>query len=655
MRINSKHLGLASGLLAGLLASTEPALAQNWVPTSAPIEDWSAVISSANGSNIVATSSGDGIYVSTNGGLKWTRTSAPTNDWAALAGSSDGRKLIAAASPGAIYTSSDAGDTWKTSAPKTNHWFGLASSADGTRLAAVASLDGIFTSADSGATWNQVTGIAQQQWYAIASSADGMELVAAAEPGFILMSTDGGQTWVTNTTWSTNKQTLSWSALTVSADGSRLAAFAQFDGVYISTNSGMSWFRTPTTNDAWYAATVSDDGLTLYAASSRALYLSTNGGGNWSQAESSGRPWMSLACAADGSNPFAALQGGIYVPITSPAAAASGSFQGSYQGLFYETNELSVQSSGFFNATINRKSRFTAKLQLEGRTYPFSGRFSGGASSNSILRTNLSPLTVVLRPDPKGNALDGSVSDGTWIAELGANRAVYSKTNKPSQAGQKFTLAMSARAGRLAVGDGTSQPGGVGFGSLSVDNAGNVGFRGTLDDGTPLSQSTFVSSLGQWPLYKSLYGGKGLLIGWLAFVSQPTNDLSGAVSWIKSAQVKGKLYPAGFTNETETIGSIYGWTNNAPFNWQTGQVALVSATILSTNQITLNKTNNTWTGAQNLKFKFNQPAGLFNGRVINTNRRSVGFNGVMLQKQNIGVGYFLGTHESGVVVVGPAH
>src|SRR5262249_12814758 len=120
MRINSKHLFLASlSLLAGLV-NTEHAQGQNWVSTTAPVEDWSAIISSANGSNIVATSSGDVIYISTNGGLKWTRTSSPTNDWATLAGSSDGRKLVAAASPGAIYTSSDAGDTWKTSAAITN-------------------------------------------------------------------------------------------------------------------------------------------------------------------------------------------------------------------------------------------------------------------------------------------------------------------------------------------------------------------------------------------------------------------------------------------------------------------------------------------------------------------------------------------------------
>jgi hypothetical protein len=308
-------------------------------------------------------------------------------------------------------------------------------------------------------------------------------------------------------------------------------------------------------------------------------------------------------------------------------------------------------------------------LQLAGNTYSFSGRFSGGASTNSIPRTNpsrlsgstnsiihtnLSPLTVVLRPDPAGNALDGTVSDGTWTAELAANRAVYSRTNKPPQAGKKFTMAMSARGGRLAVGDGAFQPGGVGFGSLSVNKAGILAFRGTLDDGTSISASTFISSSWQWPLYRSLYGGKGLIIGWLTFVNQSTNDINGAVSWIKSAQV-GKLYPAGFTNETETIGSLYRWTNSTPpFNWNTGQVTLVGPSILSTNQITLDRTNYTWTGGQNLKFKINGPAGVFNGRVVNlTNSRPVGFNGVVLQKQNIGAGYFIGVHETGIVVVGP--
>jgi hypothetical protein len=257
--------------------------------------------------------------------------------------------------------------------------------------------------------------------------------------------------------------------------------------------------------------------------------------------------------------------------------------------------------------------------------------------------------------------LDGTVSDGTWTAELGANRATYSKTNKPPQAGNKYTLAMSApiNGGSLVIGDGASQPGGVGFGTFSVDKLGNLRFRGKLDDGTTLSEGTFVSSVGQWPLYASLYSGNGLVLGWFTFVSQPTNDLSGAVSWIKLAQAKGKLYPGGFTNESGTIGSSYRFTNNLPvFNWTTGQVALVSSRLLSqnlTNRITLSPTNHIWTGEGNLKFKITTPAASFSGRDISpTNEKPISFSGVVLQKQNTGLGYFLGTHEAGIVVVGPA-
>jgi hypothetical protein len=191
---------------------------------------------------------------------------------------------------------------------------------------------------------------------------------------------------------------------------------------------------------------------------------------------------------------------------------------------------------------------------------------------------------------------------------------------------------------------------------VSVDTAGNVAFRGKLNDGTPLVEKTFVSTSAQWPLYASLYGNKGLLIGWLSFLTTPGSDVAGAVSWIKLPQPQTQFYPAGFTNETETIGSIYRFTNGFPaLNWRTGQVAMVSASILTqniTNRVTLNPTNNTWAGEEDLKFRINAPTGLFNGRTANPSTgKAVVFNGVVLQRQNTGFGYFLGRHQTGVVLV----
>jgi hypothetical protein len=138
-------LRMALGVLSGLLAVVNPALAQTWIQTSAPTEYWQSVASSANGTKLVAAAPGAPIYTSSDSGATWTASSSPITNWTCVASSSDGTNLVAVVgfglsyptNAGLIYTSADAGGTWTaTSAPSTN-WSGVASSSDGTKLTAV--------------------------------------------------------------------------------------------------------------------------------------------------------------------------------------------------------------------------------------------------------------------------------------------------------------------------------------------------------------------------------------------------------------------------------------------------------------------------------------------------------------------------------------
>src|SRR3989442_1029319 len=96
-------------VLAGLLTAVNPAFAQSWMQTSAPITNWTSIASSADGSKLVAVANPGPIYTSTNSGDTWTPTSAPTTNWQAVASSADGGRLIAVVNGGGIYTSPDAG------------------------------------------------------------------------------------------------------------------------------------------------------------------------------------------------------------------------------------------------------------------------------------------------------------------------------------------------------------------------------------------------------------------------------------------------------------------------------------------------------------------------------------------------------------------
>jgi hypothetical protein len=321
---------------------------------------------------------------------------------------------------------------------------------------------------------------------------------------------------------------------------------------------------------------------------------------------------------------------------------------GTYHGLFYVTNDAAEESSGSFVATVTKTGAFSAKLCLGAGSYSYSGEFSlTGLASKSIQRPGLTPITVELQLGLTNGPLTGAISDGAWTADLVADVAVYSKANPAPQAG-KYTLLIPGSE------NASAQPGGNGFGAVTVSESGNVTFSGILGDGTPVTSTSIVSSEGQWPFYASLYGGKGSILGWLSFTNEGV--ISGQTGWFKQPQATAKLYPGGFTNSAEAIGSIYQYTNGLPLlGFTEGQLSLTNGNLAQsiTNQIVLGADNQaTDPGGDKLTFK--PSSGLFKGSVMNpATGKPITVNGVVLQNQHFGAGYFLGTTESGSVLLTP--
>lgn len=183
------------GSHGGIYTSTNSGI--NWSQTTAPIEPWTSVASSADGTFLVAAAYDTGpptipVYVSTNSGMTWLPIASPTNmNPTCVAASVDGRKLVLAGADVVntgnwpIYTSTNYGNSWTSNdlAPYSYWWSGVASSADGTRLVAVANAGGcLFTSTNSGATWvsNGVPTQSFFNWLGVAASADGTKLAAAS-------------------------------------------------------------------------------------------------------------------------------------------------------------------------------------------------------------------------------------------------------------------------------------------------------------------------------------------------------------------------------------------------------------------------------------------------------------------------------------------
>jgi photosystem II stability/assembly factor-like uncharacterized protein len=645
--MDTKRFGLYVAAVGGLILRAYPSLAQSWIPTSAPSQGWTAVASSADGKRLAAVTYNGGIYISGDGGTRWTAAGAPRQRWTSIASSADGTKLAAVASPGAIYISQNSGTTWKAVEASSNAWFSAALSSDGSRLIAAADHSGVFLSRDSGATWTTTLNSTNQEWYATACSSDATALAAAADPGPLCILIDGGATWTTS-----NVPILSWTRVTSSADGVKLAAAAALDGIYTSTNSGANWIKTSAPAEAWSGMAAAADGTRLAATVfNGGIYTSTDGGQTWKKTDAEPMAWSAIACSSDGSNLVATVfNGGIYVP------GASSARPGTYQGLFYDTNNLAPESSGFLTASITKQGNLTGKLQLAGKRYSVSGQFrTDGFVSNTITRPKLAPLTVLLQSVSGGNGLAGVVSDGTWTAQLAANRAVYSKTNPPAQAGNKYTMAMAGDGDVLQFGTDPSKPGMIGFGTVTIDAVGNLTFGGTLGDGTGVGQKSFVSKQGGWPLYASPRTGGGVVFGWLTFTNESHNDIDGYVTWFKPSSQGAKLYPAGFTNQTGVAGSLFQPASGvAALNFTTGRVWLVNGNLQSFTNYAVLSTNNVMTGTNKLSLKISGTSGAFKGRIANPETgRSIALNGVVLQKLDTGMGSFPGTNQSGELLLLP--
>jgi hypothetical protein len=220
-------------------------------------------------------------------------------------------------------------------------------------------------------------------------------------------------------------------------------------------------------------------------------------------------------------------------PQTHSAAHPFLEVAGNYNGLFHagdQTNGLHNETSGAVSLALTKRGRYSGHLILAGRRLAVSGRFDlDGRATNTVKRAGSNALEVELGLDlgSGSDQLFGRVIDpeNQWSADLHGDRApVYTGTN-PSPYQGHYTLLFTHRD--LATSLGAS------FGTVQVSRRGRITWSGRLADHTPVTQSVPLSKDGQWPLYVGLYGGKGSLLSWVTFHTNPAPSMSGVVSWIK--------------------------------------------------------------------------------------------------------------------------
>ena len=328
---------------------------------------------------------------------------------------------------------------------------------------------------------------------------------------------------------------------------------------------------------------------------------------------------------------------------------------GKYNGLFYdETNGVSHGSSGNFLLTATASGSYSASLLTGGLKLSASGQLDlNGRATNNILRKGTNALTVTWAVALDGSdTVTGTVSDGTWVAALNGERAVFTKTNPCTLAG-KYTFVLPGLPGDSFV------PGGASYGTVSIDSNGVATLKGFLSDKTSAAQKGQLSKNGEWPLYIPLYSNKGSLLSWIGFTNRLNDDFNGLLNWGKPALATAKYHPLGFTtNESTVVGSRYAAPvgTNKILHITSGELFLSGGNLAQdyTNTFNLGLSSKlTNIGPSTLTVTFTTSSGLFKGSLTPTNAgaKAIAFTGAVMQKGTNAFGYFLGTNQSGTVSI----
>jgi hypothetical protein len=319
-----------------------------------------------------------------------------------------------------------------------------------------------------------------------------------------------------------------------------------------------------------------------------------------------------------------------------------------YSGLFYTSNAVEFLKSGAISITTTKSGKYSGSVQYGAKKYSFTGILDdAGADGRGIPN---SPLFLEFQTGT--DHITGTIGDGDWLADLYMDRGVYnSKTNPASFAGH-YTLLFPGS------GDVTNSdlPFGDGYGIVTIDTAGKVRLSGSLADGTKVSQSSVVTSDRHWPLYVPLYKGQGQLLSWQTVADTGDKDIGGDYSWIKPADDRSKVYPDGFAFQTNAFGSFYNPALSPITGFEDALVILSGGGLITNLQTGVFVTNKVYAvGTNKFSMILNVPTGTFKGSTMNpATGKPISFNGVVLQKQGYGSGYFLSTNQtSGKVTVIP--
>jgi outer membrane protein assembly factor BamB len=366
-----------------------------------------------------------------------------------------------------------------------------------------------------------------------------------------------------------------------------------------------------------------------------------------------GNEFVGWSGGVTGSNPKLVFQmnSGLFLRAEFRPIGRELSLRGSYTGLLYPGELMQADRSGYFELNIERDGTFGGEIRLATSAAPLRGRFdTSGQATQTIERPGAAPITIRFMLQNEGAEVVGTFdADGVGIVMRGFRSVPDGDTLAAITPG-RYTLVIPGPPD--AADSGT--PAGDGFGEVQIDAGGHVKFTGELPDGTVVKQETRISSGGVWPVYVPLYGGAGMLTGWISVTNHPSLDLHGDLRWIKPPTPSDRYYPGGFAARRFVFGSIYKPSHDN-LDKRKGLAGVLlggnlGRVVLGQDVATMPLTSPQRETLQQFKYQVDQNSGRVEGSFLHPEtKQPTAFRGVLVQKRGWKSGYFMGADASGVV------
>lgn len=350
---------------------------------------------------------------------------------------------------------------------------------------------------------------------------------------------------------------------------------------------------------------------------------------------------------------------------------------GSFTALIDPGDVINQDLGGLLSFTSTTLGALSGTLKLGNSSQTFKGSWeiplTGEATSEiQIPRKGDTPLSLhlVLYLNDRIR-LDAGVEGTLSEQEMGGESVEFSGYRHAWPAGASpapFSGSYTATLLTSLVPDGRgASPTSSGYLIVSITNAGLVTWSGKVADGTAITGTSYFWPDTRFPIFQSLYAGKGSILG-EPIINLPSKNLVGTVRWLKKPQLVLQ-YPSGIESDLAVAGNAYtppdkgfpvleldnvavGQTN-ASVQFAGGDIESVAQFLKLTqfcrvtNTHTVTFSTSTLVNPTAMKITtLNSKTGYFKGSFTLKDRvpivtRSVSFEGVLDSLLGTGTGFFL--------------